>query len=81
MRSPAKPLGSLGPQWIEGALITYLDLVVWVDTRKECGSHVRTSVADADPLRKRRLLSTLFANAHLLGGADIGYLALQPLST
>ena len=57
MRSPAPPLGPLGPQWIEGAPTTYLDLVVtssrsqwpclqvtvlWVDTWKECGYHLTT---------------------------------------
>ena len=39
-----------------------------------------TSAVDRDPLRKCRVLSNFFANAHLLQGADIGYLALQLLS-
>ena len=55
-----------------------LQITVLVDTRKECGSNFMTFAADADPLRKIRLLSIFSVN--LLRGADIGYLALRPLS-
>ena len=51
-----------------------------VDTQKECNSHLTTSAAGADPLKKRRLLFTFFVNSHLLQGADTGYLALRHLS-
>ena len=95
MASPAPPLDSLGPQCVEGALTSYLDLVVtssrlqwpclqinvlWADTQKQCGSHLTTSFVDADQLRKRKLLSTFSVNFHLLPGAAIAYLAVQPLS-
>ena len=80
MRSPPPPLGSLGPQWIEGAPTSYLDLVVtsspsqrpclqvtvlWVDTRKKCDSHLTTCAVDPDPLKKR-FLSTLFQCSSLV---------------
>ena len=39
------------------------------------------SVVDADPLRKRRLLSTFFVSARLFLDIDIGYLASHFLST
>ena len=93
MRSPAPPLGSRGPQWIEVAPTSYLDLVVtsfrsqwsclqvtilWVYMRKKCCFHLMTSAVDGDPRRKRRLLSTF--NARLLRGVDIGCLALWLLS-
>ena len=59
---------SLGPQLIEGAFRSQWPClqvtVLWVDTRKECGSHLMTSSVDGDHLR----------------GTDIGYLALRPLS-
>ena len=95
MRSCAPPLGSLGPQWIEGVPTSYLDLVVtssqsqwqcsqltvlWEDPRKECSFHLTTSAVGTDPLRKRRLLSAFFVNAHLLRNTDIGYLVIRSLS-
>ena len=45
-----------------------------------CGFRLATSAVDAHKLRSRRLLSTFFVNVHSLRGANIGYLALQPLS-
>ena len=54
--------------------------MLWTDARKKRAFHLMTSAVDADPLRKRRLLSTFSVNAHLLRGADIGYLVLRPLS-
>ena len=39
-----------------------------------------TSAVGADPLLKRRLLSTYFVNAYLLRGADIGYLIIGSLT-
>ena len=42
-------------------------------------TNLTTSAVDADPQRKRRLLSTFFVNAYPLRGACIGYLDLQPL--
>ena len=53
--------------------------VIWVDEMwKECGSHLTTSAVDADPLKKRILLSPFSVNAHLLRGANTGYLAPKP---
>ena len=89
VRSPAPPLGSHDHRWIASSPTSYSDLVVtsslyviglWKDTRKVCSSHPKTSAVPVGPLRKRRLLSTFFAKAHLLRGTDIDYLALQSLS-
>ena len=62
-----------------GSNITLQTTVLWLDTREECGFHLTTSDAVADPLSRRRLLSTFFSNPNLLRVADIGYLAFQPL--
>ena len=40
--------------------------VLWVDMRKGFISHLTTSAVSAEPVRKRRLLSTIFDNARLL---------------
>ena len=61
-------------------IILTTDLWLWVDTRRKCRLYLTTSAMGADPLKKTTLLSTFFVNAYLLRGADIGYLALQPLS-
>ena len=53
--------------------------MLWVDKRKECGTHLTISVVGVDPLRKRKLLSTFFGNDQILPGAFIGYLVLQSL--
>ena len=60
-------------------IVEMLTGVLWTDMREQCGSHLTTAM-DADPLRKRRLLSTFSVNGHLLQYADIGYLGVRPLS-
>ena len=54
----------------------------WVMVRhaKRMRPYLKTSAVDADPLRKRRLLSIFFVNARLLLGTDIGYLSPQFLT-
>ena len=50
------------------------------DTLREWGAHLTTSAVNADPLRKRRLLSNFFVSARLLTAVDIGYLAPHSLT-
>ena len=64
------PRTSYQPQWPCLQII-----VLWEDKRKEWGSLLITSAADAYPLRRRRLLSALFVSARLWLGKYIWCLA------
>ena len=65
----------LGRNIISTMVAMLTDNFLWPDTRKEWGSQLTTSAGDADPLRKRRLLSTFFVSVRFLLGVDMGYLA------
>ena len=86
MRRFAPRLGLPGPQWIQGAPtislnITSITVTMLTGHRvKKFGSHLITYALNADPLRKRGLLSIFSVKTHLLQGTDIGYLMLLPLS-
>ena len=56
------------------------DYGLWVDTWKRCGSHWFISAVAADPLRKRRLLSTFSVSGRPLLGAQTDSLALRFLA-
>ena len=81
MRSSDPPLDSSFPWWIEGVRTSYLELIVTSSrSQKGCGSHSTTSAACADPLRKRRLLSTSAVSVRPLLGVGIDCLALHFLT-
>ena len=64
----------------------YVTYIGWIGDkarifpRRQRISYLQTSAMSVGLLKRRKLLSTFFVNAHLLRGADLSYLALHFLS-